>query len=133
MSVPALGQELIPPDEAAAIEAVTEISDRILNKNPLVKRGEHSKGHGCIRGIFQVDPNLPDDPALRIGVFQNPGQRFPVCIRFSNFSVENDAKGDARGMGVKLLGVTGEKILEAEKEASTQDFLFVDLPVFPGA
>ena len=131
MSVPALGQELIPPDEEAAIQAVTDISDRILNKKPLVKRGEHPKGHGCIRGTFQVDPNLPDDPALRIGVFQHPGQQFPVCIRFSNFSVENDAKGDVRGMGVKLLGVAGEKILDEEKNAATQDFLFVDLPVFP--
>ncbi|ASC73863.1 uncharacterized protein XM38_048370 [Halomicronema hongdechloris C2206] len=131
MPAPALGQEQIPPDEAAAIAAVTDISERILNKQPPVKRGEHPKGHGCVRGSFQVDPHLPEDPALRLGVLQTPGQTFPVCIRYSNFSVKDDAKGDAHGMALKLFEVPGQKILEGEQEARTHDFLLVDFPVFP--
>lgn len=125
-----LGQESIPPDEADAIQAVARISERILDKQPVVKRGEHPKGHGCVRGIFTVDRTQEEDSRLRFGVFREPGASFPICIRFSNFSVKDDAKGDVHGMAIKLFGVPGEKLIEDEKDAQTQDFLLVDSPVF---
>ena len=125
-----LGQEYIPPEEEQAIAAIAQISERILDKKekPVVKRGEHSKGHGCVRGILAVAPKLSKQ--LQVGLFKNPGQTFPVCIRFSNFSVEDDAKGDLRGMAIKVFNVPGEKLLEDEKQEQTQDILLVDFPVF---
>ena len=130
MTSPPLGQEHIPPEEEQAIAAIAQISERILDKTqkPVVKRGEHPKAHGCVRGILAVAPELSDQ--LQVGLFKNPGQTFPVCIRFSNFSVEDDAKGDLRGMDIKVFNVPGEKLLEAEKQEQTQDILLVDFPVF---
>ena len=127
-----LGQEYIPPHEEEAIAIVAQINERILDKTakPVVKRGEHSKAHGCVRGLLVVEPNLAYNPQLQVGIFQNPGQAFPVCIRFSNFSVQDDAKGDLRGMAIKVFNVPGEKILEDEQDEQTQDILLVDFPVF---
>lgn len=132
MTHPELAQESIPPDEEKAINAIAQISERILDTTakPVVKRGEHPKGHGCVRGTLVVAPELAEKPQLQIGLFKNPGQTFPVCIRFSNFSVEDDAKGDLRGMAIKVFNVPGEKILENEKNAQTQDILLVDFPIF---
>ena len=33
-------------------------------------------------------------------------------------------------MAIKLLGVAGEKLLDDEKDATTQDFVLIDHPVF---
>ena len=127
-----LGQEYIPPNEREAIAIVAQINERILDKTakPVVKRGEHSKAHGCVRGTLVVEPNLADNPQLQVGLFQTPGQAFPVCIRFSNFSLQDDARGDLRGMAIKVFNVPGEKILEDERDEQTQDILLVDFPVF---
>ena len=42
----------------------------------------------------------------------------------------DDRKGDIHGMAIKLVGVAGEKLLEAEKAEQTQDFVPADHPVF---
>lgn len=125
-----IGQESIPPEEEQAIATIAQISERILDKQeqPVVKGGEHPKGHGCVRGMLTVAADISDQ--LQVGLFKNPGQTFPVCIRFSNFSVEDDAKGDLRGMAIKVFNVPGDKILKDEKQEQTQDILLVDFPVF---
>lgn len=127
-----VGQEYIPPNEAEAIAAVLQINERILDKTekPVVKRGEHSKGHGCIRGTLVIDAAVANNPKLQVGLFKNPGEAFSVCIRYSNFSVKDDARGDLRGMAIKVFNVPGEKVLEGEKDEHTQDILLVDYPVF---
>jgi Catalase len=124
------GQEEIPEDEQEATRAITAISERLLNQKLPVRRGEHPKAHGCMRGELVIDADLPNDKLLRVGVFQEPGKRFPACIRFSNFSQKDDRKGDAHGMAIKLFAVPGEKLLEDEKYEQTQDFLLIDHPVF---
>lgn len=53
----------------------------------MVKRGEHPKGHGCVRGMLTDAADISDQ--LQIGLFKNSGQIFPICIRFSNFTVED--------------------------------------------
>src|SRR5262249_55649253 len=42
----------------------------------------------------------------------------------------DDRQGDAHGMAIKLMGVAGEKLLDDEKDAPTQDFVLIDHPVF---
>ena len=41
-----------------------------------------------------------------------------------------DIKGDIRGFAIKLMGVEGEKLLETQKDATTQDFVFLSTNVF---
>src|SRR5439155_9121585 len=93
------------------------------------RRDAHAKHHGCVRAEFIVEPDLPAN--LRVGVFQAP-RAYAAWIRYSNSDgrPQPDKQRDIRGMAVKLLGVEGEKILEDEKHAPTQDFLRISHPVF---
>ncbi|NEO48161.1 MAG: catalase, partial [Moorea sp. SIO4A3] len=60
-----IGQENVPPDEEEATREIAQISERLIDKHPPVKRGEHPKAHGCVRGEFIIDPNLPNDDKIR--------------------------------------------------------------------
>ena len=92
-------------------------------------RDAHPKNIGCVKAEFKVEPHLPEE--LRVGVFKEP-RTYPAYIRFSNASttIQADSKRDVRGMAIKLLGVEGEKLLENEKNESTQDFLLISTPGF---
>jgi hypothetical protein len=84
--------------------------------------------HGVAHGTFVVQPDLPED--LRVGVF---GQRseYTAWVRFSS-DVQpgsSDFKGTC-GVGVKLFGVEGEKVMAPDQDATTQDFVFQNFPVF---
>jgi hypothetical protein len=128
-----LGKEYPPLDEAAAIEIIEQINKQRLLANyqageKPIRRDAHAKHHGCVKGEFIVADNLPE--AMKFGIFKQPGKIFTACIRFSNGSgkVQPDAKGDGRGMAIKLLGVPDEKLLPDEKH--TQDFVMMNSPVF---
>jgi hypothetical protein len=97
------------------------------NEKPVVPRGQHMKGHGCVRAAFEVLADIPE--SLRKGIFAEP-RTFDAYIRFSNGKGWDDRQGDAHGMAIKLVGVPGEKLLESEKDATTQDFVLFDNPVF---
>jgi hypothetical protein len=84
--------------------------------------------HGVAHGTFAVRPDLPAD--LRVGVFgQQP--EFPVWVRFSGDIQPGspDLKGTA-GIGTKLFGVEGEKLLPPDQDATTHDFLLQNHDVF---
>lgn len=129
-----LGQEYIPVGEDIVIRAIEQISLTLLkddypgNIRP-AKRDAHAKHHGCVKAEFMVETNLPDE--LKVGIFREP-RTFPTWVRFSNGARESqaDAKGDTRGIAIKLLGVEGEKVLEGEKHLQTHDFTLVNHPVF---
>lgn len=94
------------------------------------RRDAHPRAHGCVRAEFRVEDELPSN--LAQGVFV-PGKGYPAWIRFSNGNSNlkrSDAKGDVRAMAIKLFDVPGEKILEGDKSASTQDFILLNSPVF---
>lgn len=91
------------------------------------KRGQHGKHQGCVWAKFTVLEEVPEN--LRVGVFAKP-HSFDTVIRFSNGSSEDDTEDDAHGMAIKLLAVTGTKILAEEANAETQDFILADSPVF---
>jgi hypothetical protein len=84
-------------------------------------RALHPKGHGIFEGSFEVYDKLPDH--ARHGMFAKP-HTYEALVRFSNGAakVQADKVGDVRGIAVKLLGVTGPKVLG---EATTQDFLAI--------
>ena len=129
---PFLGEKLQPNEEVLAqnIAQVIEKSIREQYTAGNALRDAHPKAHGCVRAEFHVSKNIPTQFAK--GVFI-PDQSYQAWIRFSNAS--NDATSadidkDARGIAIKLLGVPGQKILESEKQATTQDFIMINHPVF---
>ena len=133
MSVPtALAQEQVPPNERASInDLAARLKAKIVKDNPTgtMRRDAHPKMHGVLKAIFTVLPDLP--PELRVGIFSEP-RTFQAWIRFSNQdgSINPDMDGDIRGMAIKLMGVPGQKLLEAEQNESTQDFIVISTNLF---
>lgn len=94
-----------------------------------IRRGFHAKGHGCLKGRFQV---LNDRPVnTRFGIFADGApSEYPVWIRYSNARSVDDHDGekDFKGLGIKVLGVTGDKLLKEKQYTTTQDFLLTNKP-----
>lgn len=85
------------------------------------------KPHGIARATFAVRPDLADE--LRVGVFA--GASYPAWVRLSSDTVPTSP--DLRttcGIGIKLFGVPGEKLLSPDQDATTHDFLLQNHDVF---
>jgi len=108
-------------DAAKAIARVLEEKVRANAQTGLARRDAHPKAHGCVRAEFEVLNDLPVH--LRQGIFSEP-RRYEAVIRFSNGGEkpQDDSKGDARGMAIKLIGVENSR-------SGTQDFLLINSPV----
>jgi hypothetical protein len=129
---PELGEHLYVNEKAIAEELSAVIEDAIRRQySPgSARRDAHPKAHGCVKADVHVLDTLPD--GLAKGMFI-PGKTYQAWIRFSNGSgdpTRADTKRDARGMAIKVLGVPGKKLLEDEAEATTQDFIMINHPVF---
>lgn len=127
-----LGKEYPEPGEQAIFaEMMREMKAQVdaLYKDKKMLRQVHTKMHGCVKAAFEVEQELPEE--LRVGVFQ-PGKVYHSWVRFSNASTipKEDGKKDIRGCAVKLMGVPGEKLLEDEKDFTTQDFLLMSSETF---
>jgi len=104
----------------------------IVNKEFLsgtTTRDVHSKTVATVKAELVVDADVPAE--LRHGIFRE-SRRYPVWVRFSNSfqTPRPDVKPDIRGMALKLMDVPGEKLLEPQQHATTQDFLFLSTDVF---
>lgn len=126
--------ETILPGEPEAIQEVLRlVVDRMKAQYPEgtrpALRDAHPKHHGVVRAELAVEPGLP--PEYAVGVFRE-ARTYPAWVRFSNGSgmLQKDNIPDGRGVAVKLMGVAGEKLMEDEKDAQTQDFLFINHDVF---
>lgn len=120
-------EENVKPDEQAIFEDFArEIEARqkevSQQENGTRLRGFHAKLHAGFMAEFQVLDNLPEH--ARFGVFSEP-RVFPAAVRFSNGepSPHQDKHREPRGIGIKLVGVPGPKLLPGHKHAVTQDFL----------
>jgi hypothetical protein len=128
----ALGEKLFP-DEAALTDQLANTIEkgvRTRYRADSARRDVHSKATGLLKAEFHVNQVLPDN--LAKGVFIR-GKVYQAWIRFSNGSGnpdQSDNTHDGRGMAIKLLGVPGEKILECDRNATTQDFILINHPVF---
>jgi Catalase len=125
-----LGEVLRENEQQLAHEIADHIAAKIQKGPRTALRDAHPKAHGCVQAEFQVEAEL--QPDLAQGVFV-PGRRYKAWIRFSNGNEDAttpDAKGDARGMAIKLLEVPGDKILPEERDAQTHDFIMINNPVF---
>lgn len=126
-----LGEEWIPPGEATAIETMLGIHARLQERADAARgraeRGQHPKQHGCLVARFEVAPDVP--PGWRHGLFRTAAT-YPAVVRFSNARQRHDALPDAHGLAIKLAGVEGPRLMDDGGDATTQDFVLVDHPVF---
>jgi hypothetical protein len=127
-----LGEHLYPDENAIANQLSVVIEESIRKKYSAdtARRDAHPKAHGCVKAAFRIVDTLP--ATLSKGMFI-PGKTYQAWIRFSNGSADPtraDIKGDARGMAIKVLEVPGKKLLKDEAEATTQDFIMINHPVF---
>lgn len=90
-------------------------------------RGVHAKSHGIIRGVVTIHADLPTD--LAQGMFAAPGS-YEAVLRISTSpgDILDDAVSAPRGIGLKVLGVPGERL--PVDSGGEQDFLMVNGPVF---
>ncbi len=121
------GQEYIEPNEDIYIEKIIQAFKKQLPKyypTGQVKRMFHPKMHGLVKAVFKVPDDL--EAKYQQGIFQK-GAEYPCWVRFSNAKKKpaSDIKKDMRGMAIKLIGVPGEKLLNAHRNDVTHDFLLV--------
>jgi hypothetical protein len=122
-----LAAENPPADEQKHIDSlIRELRAKMHRDyaNSRTLRDAHPKMHGCVRGEFSIEPDLPGE--LSIGVFKQ-SRTFPVWVRFSNqnSTVSADSKPDIRGVAIKLMGVEGAKLLPDGPVGTTQDFILI--------
>lgn len=127
-------EEKIEPDEKELFEGFADYirgrQGELLKEQPKIAeetrgqllRGFHAKPHAGLVAEFEVLPDLP--PHARFGVFREP-RTFEAVVRFSNGTptIQSDRKPEPRGIGIKLMGVPGKKLLPGQEDALTQDFL----------
>ncbi|MDB6454479.1 catalase family protein [Falsirhodobacter sp. 20TX0035] len=90
-------------------------------------RSVHAKSHGVIEAELEILQNLP--PELAQGIFATAG-RHQAIIRISTNPGDllADSISVPRGLALKVLDVEGTRLSGAQ--GSTQDFIFVNGPVF---
>ncbi|HSL16808.1 MAG TPA: catalase family protein [Methylomirabilota bacterium] len=128
---PDLNREYPEPDEAELIEEMVKVAvERMKPQDGHMRRGQHAKATGCVRGVFTIRNDVADE--LSHGVFHQRDRSFHAIVRFSNSSerMDPDGKPSARGMAIKLLDVAGDPAIPGADQ-TCQDFLTVNLPVFP--
>ena len=91
-------------------------------------RSVHAKGQGFVRATLTVAAGLPEP--LAQGLFAQPG-RYDAVLRFSTIpgDILDDKVSVPRGLGLKIVGVTGDRLLGSEGD-TTQNFTFVNAPAF---
>lgn len=120
-------KEVITPDEAARFESyaieLTTLQAKMA-KTGKPGRALHAKGGPGLEATFTVLSDLPSE--TRVGLFSQPAS-YRAFVRFSNGSAahQTDRKPDIRGVALKILGVTGRKIIPGMEDALTQDFLLI--------
>ena len=127
-------EEIAPPDEEEAIESVIRVIrarlDELWAGKGVYHRDVHIKAQGLCRAWFEVREDFPE--ALRHGVFAQNGRRFQSWVRFSNGKGQDqsDWVPDGRAIAIKVMGVDGQKIMEPEQDAPTQDFIMLNSSTF---
>jgi Catalase len=128
-------KEEIPKGEEEAIQKIKDDlrqnNVRAFHKYGHAIRDAHAKSHGILYGELTVLPDLPEH--LRQGIFAEPGRKYPIIARMSTTSglIRSDQVRGVRGLGLKVIGVTGDRVDKENFPGSNQDFVFVTEPEFP--
>src|SRR5437763_6705573 len=116
------------PGETEILQSYVEMFNRhfakhYLAKGVIARRAIHAKSHGCVKARFEVIDHR--DPDLQHGIFKSPAI-YETIVRLSNGDGPpgpDTAKIPSLGFAIKVLGVSGQKLLSTQLE-ETQDFLF---------
>jgi hypothetical protein len=120
-----------PGEDAVTARVVSRAVALIENAQTpgdVTHRDVHAKAHGCVKARFTV-ADVPSP--LRAGLFAQP-KEYKAWLRFSSGDTRRQSDGtwDARGFALKVMGVPGPKLLEAEPNEETQDFVMINSRVF---
>ncbi|OLE96964.1 MAG: hypothetical protein AUG75_13860, partial [Cyanobacteria bacterium 13_1_20CM_4_61_6] len=119
------------PQEAEVVREITQQMTQFLYKHyrhGIAERAGNTKTYGLVRASFEVSADLRQD--LWVGVFQ-PGRRYAAYVRFGGpgpLAPPDLEDNGVLSIGVKLLGVPGDKLIDDEK--FTQDFTGISAPTF---
>nr|WP_234796570.1 catalase family protein [Mycolicibacterium porcinum] len=124
------GLEQPRADEAEDIEKIVEAlhknNERAYKKFKHGLRDAHAKSHAILRGELIVNPDLPE--VLAQGIFAE-ARSYPVIARISTTSgvLRSDRNRGVRGLGIKAIGVHGERAMKdpGDQKNVTQDFVLV--------
>jgi catalase len=118
--------------QEAATNAIVDIDLKVQSEKGPDLRKDHPKSHGLVWGEFNVEKTIPQ--SLKVGIFSQP-KTYPTWVRFSSASdaekrgkLKSDLDPDVRALAIKLMNVTGKKVMDDEQE--TQDFLLINHPTF---
>ncbi|MGR6329916.1 catalase family protein [Sphingomonas sp. XXL09] len=123
--------ETIADEERDTHRQLNDTFDVILERTAAdyghAVRSVHAKAHGILKGQMTIDEGLP--PELAQGLFATPGSH-DVLLRLSTNAGDllPDVISLPRGLAMKVLGVTGDRLPDADGD--TQDFVMVNGPVF---
>jgi len=126
-----IAEEKPEPEEEAHLEQIIETFTaqmRRLWTPGHFERGGNTKTHGIVRAEFTVRDDLPEH--MRRGIFIEP-RTFRAWVRFAGPGPYVTPDIDDVGfmsMSIKLLGVSGPKLLDDEQ--FTQDLLGISTPTF---
>lgn len=92
-----------------------------------VRRSVFLKPHGVAKADFIMVPGLAEK--YKVGIFAL--EKLEAWLRFSSDTVPGsvDLKSTV-GIGIKLFGVSGRKILEQDADCTTADFLMQNMDIF---
>jgi len=135
-----LNEEFIPGDEESRFNRYAGVFREIHEKQQMINersiagdvgpgfhyRGMHAKGHGCVKGSFEVTTS---DSRFKFGVLKEQ-KRYPVIARFSNGSgeIKNDSERDLRGLAVKIF-IGSMPQVNGHVEKGVHDLLMTNAPV----
>jgi hypothetical protein len=126
-------KENIPEGEDAALEKLArELVEPLrarASEGKSVGRALHFKQHTGAKAKLEVR-EVPEH--ARHGLFARPAT-YDAYVRFSNGAGrhQKDSEPDVRGIGLKVLGVGGRKVIPGLEDEQTQDFLFIPTPTIP--
>jgi hypothetical protein len=122
--IPVPGEETIT---AGIKDAMAQYTKREY-AGRIAERAGNTKTYGVVRAEFHVLENIP--AVYNPGIFAQP-KSYPAWIRFGGpgpASPPDIADSGILSIGIKLMGVAGEKLLNDEK--ATQDFTGISCPTF---
>jgi hypothetical protein len=126
-----IAEELPLPDEDQTTREIIEVFRQNVMRRYVTRRferGANAKTYGVVWAELQVLPGLPEN--LAKGVFQE-AKIYPAWVRVADTGsviTPDPEHVGVVGMGIKLMGVVGPKLMEDEK--NTQDFTLIGVRTF---
>jgi hypothetical protein len=126
-----IAEELVADDEPAVTAHIIDVFTRNLLRRystRVAERGANAKTYGVVRAEFRVLPGLGEH--LAQGVFREP-RTYRAWVRVADTGsviTPDPEHVGVVGMGIKLMGVDGPKLID--DELHTQDFTLIGVRSF---